>query len=74
MTEEAPASPLAEANPASLDELINRTPDLTDAEIDRVIEALRAQREKFAAAEAAPKKPKAAPKGPKPKIDLSDIL
>ncbi len=66
-------SPLTEANPASLDELINRTPDLTDAEIDRVIEALRAQRERFAQAEAAPK-PKKAPKGPKPVIDITDIL
>lgn len=73
MTPDTPESPLTEANPASLDELINRTPDLTDAEIDRVIEALRAQRAKFAQQEAAPK-PKRVPKGPKPTIDITDIL
>lgn len=66
-------SPLSEVNPASLDELINRTPDLTDAELDRLIEAIHAQYAKFAAQEANPK-PKKGPKGPKPAIDLSDIL
>jgi len=68
---------LEEASPASLDELINRFPQVSDAEADRIIDYLRAQREKFAQQEAAPKVKKAPrKKGPIISADelLSDIL
>jgi len=71
------AALLTEASPASLEELMNRAPNITDAEADRIIEYLRAQREKFATQEATPK-PKKVPrkKGPIISADelLSDIL
>ena len=59
---------LEEASPASLEELMNRAPQISDAEADRIIDYLRAQREKFAAQEAAPK-PKKAPRKKGPNID-----
>lgn len=68
---------LSEATEASLDELMNRSPDISDAEADRIIEYLRAQREKFAQQEAAPKVKKTPrKKGPILSADeiLSDIL
>jgi len=44
---------LTEANPGSLNELFNRDPEgLSDGDIDRIIEVMRAQRERFAQAEA----------------------
>ena len=44
-------SPLAEADPASLEELFSRDPlKLSDLDIDRIIEAERAQRAKLALA------------------------
>lgn len=52
-----PSNPLAEASPASLDELMARNPEtLDDASIDRIVEALREQRAAWARAEAAGKK------------------
>jgi hypothetical protein len=68
------SSPLTEADERSLDELINRCPEpMTDGEIRRIVEALRAQHAKFALSESTPK-PKKAAKGPKPVVTLDDIL
>ena len=64
---------LAEAAPASLDELMNRAPNITDAEADRIIEYLRAQREKFATQEASPK-PKKTPRQKGPILSVDDLL
>ena len=64
---------LAEASPASLEELMNRAPQITDAEADRIIEYLRAQREKFATQEAAPKVKKA-PRQKGPILSADDLL
>ena len=69
----ATSSPLAEATIGSLDELINRTPDISDAEADKIIEYLRAQRAKFAQQEAAPK-PKKTPRQKGPVLTADDIL
>ena len=74
-------NPLSEASETSLDELMSRDPEgLTSQNIDQIINALRAQRAQWAAAEAAGaiKMPKGkAPVGPKktagPEIDLSDL-
>lgn len=45
-------SPLAEANPASLQELFDLDPlRLTDNDLDRIVLALRAQRAKWEASE-----------------------
>lgn len=66
-------SPLTEASVGSLDELINRTPDISDTEADKIIEYLRAQRAKFAQQEAAPK-PKKAPRQKGPLLTADDIL
>ena len=52
---------LAEASPASIDELMNRAPNVSDAEVDQIVAYLRSQREKFAQQEATPK-PKKAPR------------
>ena len=64
---------LAEASPASLEELMNRAPQISDAEADRIIDYLRAQREKFAAQEAAPK-PKKAPRQKGPILSADELL
>ncbi len=64
---------LAEASPASLEELMNRAPDISDAEADRIIEYLRAQREKFATQEATPK-PKKTPRQKGPILSADDLL
>lgn len=64
---------LAEASPASLEELMNRAPQITDAEADRIIEYLRAQREKFATQEATPKVKKT-PKTKGPILSADDLL
>lgn len=64
---------LEEASPASLEELMNRAPQISDAEADRIIEYLRAQREKFAAQEAAPK-PKKAPRQKGPILSADELL
>ena len=64
---------LNEASPASLEELMNRAPQITDAEADRIIEYLRAQREKFAQQEATPK-PKKAPRHKGPVISADELL
>jgi len=69
----AEASPLAEAGLDSLTEMINRTPDISDAEIDRIVDYLRGQRAKFAQQEAAPK-PKKAPRQKGPVLSVEDIL
>ena len=66
-------SPLTEATSDSLDELMNRTPDISDAEADKIIEYLRAQRAKFAAQEATPK-PKKTPRQKGPILTADDIL
>jgi hypothetical protein len=53
-------SPLAEANPESLQELFDKDPlQLTDPDIDRVVAELRTMRERWALTE---KKGKAPPK------------
>lgn len=64
---------LAEASPASLEELMNRAPQITDAEADRIIDYLRAQREKFAQQEAAPKVKKA-PRKKGPILSADELL
>ena len=65
---------LSEASEASLDELMNRAPALTtEAEIEKIISALRAQRSKFAQAEAAPK-PKKSPRRKGPIISADELL
>jgi hypothetical protein len=72
----APATdPLEEASPFSLEELMNRAPQISDTEAEQIIAYLRAQREKFAQQEAAPKVkkvPKA--KGPKPTLSVDELL
>lgn len=58
-------SPLAEASPTSLDELFSRDPlDLTDNDIEKIVNELRAKRALWLDAEAqgAKKAPKAAKK------------
>ena len=67
--------PLEEASPFSLEELMNRAPQISDTEAEQIIAYLRAQREKFAQQEAAPKVkkvPKA--KGPKPTLSVDELL
>ena len=67
--------PLAEASAFSLEELMNRAPQISDTEAEQIIAYLRAQREKFAQQEAAPKVkkvPKA--KGPKPTLSVDELL
>ena len=64
---------LAEASPASLEELMNRAPQISDAEADRIIDYLRAQREKFATQEATPK-PKKTPRQKGPILSADDLL
>lgn len=64
---------LAEASPASLDELMNRAPNISDAEADQIIAYLRAQREKFATQEATPK-PKKTPRQKGPILSADDLL
>ena len=64
---------LAEASPASLEELMNRAPNISDAEADRIIDYLRAQREKFATQEATPKVKKT-PKAKGPILSADDLL
>ena len=55
------SSPLAEVNPTSLDELVSRDPlGLSDQDVETIVGALRAQREKFQALEASGKRPTAA--------------
>ena len=72
----APATdPLEEASPTSLEELMNRAPQISDTEADQIIAYLRAQREKFAQQEAAPKVKKAPKaKGPKPTLSVDELL
>ena len=64
---------LAEASPASLEELMNRAPQISDAEADQIIEYLRAQREKFAIQEATPK-PKKSPRVKGPILSADELL
>jgi hypothetical protein len=67
--------PLEEASPFSLEELMNRAPQISDTEAEQIIAYLRAQREKFAQQEATPKVkkvPKA--KGPKPTLSVDELL
>ena len=72
---EAQSAILDEATPDSLEELMNRTPQITDMEADLIISYLRAQREKFAQQEATPK-PKKTPRGkaPKPTLSVDELL
>jgi DNA uptake protein ComE-like DNA-binding protein len=72
-TEEQGPDLLAEASPASLEELMNRAPNISDGEADRIIEYLRAQREKFATQEATPKVKKA-PRAKGPILSADDVL
>ena len=64
---------LEEASPASLEELMNRAPQITDAEADRIIDYLRAQREKFALSESTPK-PKKSPRQKGPILSADELL
>ena len=64
---------LGEASPASLEELMNRAPAISDAETDQIIAYLRAQREKFATQEAAPKAKKT-PRSKGPILSADDLL
>jgi hypothetical protein len=64
---------LSEAKIDSLEELINRTPNISDAEADRIIEYLRAQREKFATQESTPK-PKKSPRVKGPILSADELL
>lgn len=76
-TEAPTTDPLEEASAFSLEELMNRAPQITDAEADQIIAYLRAQREKFAQQEAAPKvkKERKVPvKGPKPTLSVDELL
>lgn len=76
-TEAQSADPLAEASAFSLEELMNRAPQISDTEAEQIIAYLRAQREKFAQQEAAPKvkKERKAPvKGPKPTLSVDELL
>ena len=67
--------PLEEASPSSLEELMNRAPQISDLEADQIIAYLRAQREKFAQQEATPKVKKAPKaKGPKPTLSVDELL
>jgi len=69
--------PLEEASEFSLEELMNRAPQISDLEADQIISYLRAQREKFAQQEATPKvkkERKAPTKGPKPKLSVDELL
>jgi len=67
--------PLEEASPFSLEELMNRAPQISDLEADQIIAYLRAQREKFAQQEATPKVKKAPKaKGPKPTLSVDELL
>ncbi len=71
------ADPLAEASAFSLEELMNRAPQISDTEAEQIIAYLRAQREKFAQQEAAPKvkKERKVPvKGPKPTLSVDELL
>ena len=72
---EAQSAILDEASPNSLEELMNRAPQITDMEADLIISYLRAQREKFAQQEATPK-PKKTPRGkaPKPTLSVDELL
>ena len=74
--QQAPAiDPLDEASPFSLEELMNRSPQISDTEAEQIIAYLRAQREKFAQQEAAPKVKKAPKaKGPKPTLSVDELL
>lgn len=74
---ETTGDPLEEASPFSLEELMNRAPQISDLEADHIISYLRAQREKFAQQEATPKvkKERKAPvKGPKPELSVDELL
>ena len=76
-TEAQSPDPLAEASAFSLEELMNRAPQISDTEAEQIIAYLRAQREKFAQQEAAPKvkKERKAPvKGPKPTLSVDELL
>jgi len=80
MQNQSPSTPqsstneaLAEASPASLDELINRAPDLSDAEVDRIVAYLWESRDKFAKSESTPK-PKKAPRQKGPILSADEIL
>jgi hypothetical protein len=64
---------LQEASEASIDELMNRTPTLSDSEIDRITEYLRAHKVKFAQQEAQPK-PKKAPRQKGPIFSADELL
>lgn len=75
-----PVNPLAEASPASLDELFSRNPlDLTDGDIERIVVELQRRRVEWVEAEAkgakrAPKaKSAAVAKAIVGKVDLSDL-
>lgn len=72
-TQSQNSSELNEAAPDSLEELINRTPDISDAEADKIIEYLRAQRVKFATQESTPK-PKKTPRQKGPILSADELL
>lgn len=64
-------SPLSQVAPTSLDELFNKSPDkLSDADLDQIIAALRAERARWNQTEAKKKIEKAAAKSD---LSLSDL-
>lgn len=64
-------TPLSQVAPTSLDELFNKAPDkLTDAELDIIVNALRAERARWNTAEA---KKKTEKKAAKADLNLSDL-
>lgn len=69
-------TPLSTVDPESISRLTSKpTSDLTESDIVSVIAFLRKQRLEFIETEKAEKKKKAAaPKGPKPKLTLSDLF
>ena len=76
-SESPTTDPLEEASAFSLEELMNRAPQISDTEAEQIIAYLRAQREKFAQQEAAPKvkKERKTPvKGPKPTLSVDELL
>lgn len=68
-------NPISEASETSLNDLMSKPPeDLEVPDLERIITALRSQREKFSLSEANPKPKKAAKAAPGSKnIDLTEI-
>jgi hypothetical protein len=67
-------SPLLEASPDSLDELMSRNPEAwSDADLDRLVNALRAQRAKFDLSESEGKRPAVTRKAKPKAVSIEDL-